>query len=462
MKKRRARDWFDCLLEKISMMCDAVEGHRPCKRKCAAGRDIDICWRFDRIAESKCLFPLQVCCLETWDTGQIEEEKNMQLKWKTCLQVGTTGLALFLLIHYWDGCMGVLGSVVHAAMPLILGCAIAYVINILMRFLETHFPIGKNSAHGRKIRRPICLILAIVLIILIVVLIVRMVVPELIACLEVVAQQLPGALNTAYNWLETHFQISEFLQSETISLPTSDAEWREILGKVANAVAVGVSGIMGTAVSVISSVVSRTVTAAVALVFSLYLLIGKETIGRQGKLLIHTYLPEKLSHKIFYVLETLDHSFHSFIVGQCTEAVILGLLCTVGMVILRLPYAAMVGSLIGCTALIPIAGAYIGGGISAFMIFTVSPMKAVVFLIYLVILQQAEGNLIYPRVVGSSIGLPGIWVLAAVTIGGGVAGIGGMLLGVPLTAAIYQILKVDVHQRQKPETTVDERNQSES
>ena len=138
-------------------------------------------------------------------------------------------------------------------------------------------------------------------------------------------------------------------------------------------------------------------------------------------------------------MRVLNQSFHSFIVGQCTEAVILGLLCMGGMLLLRLPYAAMIGCLVGFTALIPIAGAYIGAVVGAFMIFTVSPVKAVIFIVFLVALQQLEGNLIYPRVVGSSIGLPGVWVLAAVTVGGGVLGIGGMLLGVPIAAAIYQL-----------------------
>ena len=145
-----------------------------------------------------------------------------------------------------------------------------------------------------------------------------------------------------------------------------------------------------------------------------------------------------------HVLAVLDESFHKYIVGQCTEAIILGVMCMVGMWILRLPYAAMISALIAFTALIPVAGAYIGGGIGALMIFTVSPVQALVFLIYLVVLQQLEGNLVYPRVVGTSVGLPALWVLAAVTIGGGVLGIAGMLLGVPLAAALYRLVREQV------------------
>lgn len=205
---------------------------------------------------------------------------------------------------------------------------------------------------------------------------------------------------------------------------------------------------MGVAAGIVSSVFSTTVTVVVGFIFALYLLAGKEKIGGQMTLLFRKYLPAKLVDKIFYVLHVFDGCFHSFIVGQCTEAVVLGVLCMAGMFLLRLPYAAMIGCLIGFTALIPVAGAYIGAVVGAVMIVTVSPVKAIIFIVFLVVLQQLEGNLIYPKVVGSSIGLPGIWVLAAVTVGGGVMGIGGMLLGVPTAAALYRLLQNDV--RKKP------------
>lgn len=158
-------------------------------------------------------------------------------------------------------------------------------------------------------------------------------------------------------------------------------------------------------------------------------------------------MKERTYIKIKYVLSILNTSFHKCIVGQCAEAVILGVLCTLGMLILGLPYATMIGALIALTALIPVAGAYIGAGVGAFMILTVSPVQAVIFLVYILILQQVEGNLIYPRVVGSSMGLPAIWVFVAVTLGGGVMGIPGMLMGVPLVATVYQLVKEDVKEQ---------------
>ena len=206
-------------------------------------------------------------------------------------------------------------------------------------------------------------------------------------------------------------------------------------------------GAFGVVKNVIAATFSTAFTIIMSIIFSLYLLTGKDRLVPQVKKVAKTYLKEPIYHKVNYVIHTLHECFRSFIVGQCVEAVILGSLCAIGMTILRLPYSGMTGALIGFTALIPIAGAYIGGGIGFLMIATVSPMKAIVFVIFLVILQQLEGQFIYPRVVGASIGLPGIWVLAAVTIGGSVLGIGGMLLFVPLTATVYKLLRNDVKKR---------------
>ena len=181
------------------------------------------------------------------------------------------------------------------------------------------------------------------------------------------------------------------------------------------------------------------------MIFSIYLLLGKDRLKGQLMRLIKHYLSEKWYNRLFYLIKVLDDSFHRYIIGQCTEAVVLGVLCTAGMFLLRLPYAPMIGALVGFTALIPVAEAYIGAFVGALMLLTVSSVKSLVFLIYILILQQIEGNLIYPKVVGSSIGLPGIWVLAAVTIGGGIMGVTGMLFGVPVAAAVYKIIKDDIN-----------------
>lgn len=371
----------------------------------------------------------------------------MELKWKSCIKIGVTATALFLITQYWPTFTGLAHIAFGAALPLLLGCAIAYVVNILMSFFERHLITISQTSSLRKIYRPLCMLLAFISIILIAVLIIWMIVPELIRCLQILLEELPEALNTVFLWLEDNLPVNSLLQSKDTILFSSEMDWQKNLAKIMDILLNGLGGAMGVAASVVSSLFSTVVTGLVAFIFSIYLLAGKEKIARQLKLLFSHYLPKKLTNKIYYVSRTLDHSFHSFIVGQCTEAVVLGILCMLGMFLLRLPYAAMIGCLIGFTALIPVAGAYIGAVVGVFMIFTVSPVQALIFLIYLSVLQQLEGNLIYPRIVGSSIGLPGIWVLAAVTVGGGVMGIAGMFLGVPLAATAYQLLKHDVQSK---------------
>ena len=211
--------------------------------------------------------------------------------------------------------------------------------------------------------------------------------------------------------------------------------------------AIGAGGMLNSVVGIATSAMGILVRMLIGFIFALYLLFSKERLEQQGLKIMNAYLKPTQRETVLYVLRTVHEAFTNFIVGQCTEAVILGVLCALGMKLLQLPYAVMTGTIIGVSALIPVAGAYIGGALGAFMIFTVAPSKTIVFLIYLVILQQIEGNLIYPRVVGSSIGLPGLWVLAAVTIGGGVMGVSGMLLGVPLCAAAYRLFADQVNSR---------------
>lgn len=387
----------------------------------------------------------------------------MELKWKTCFRAVVTVLVIYVLINYWNSFANIAGGVLGAVIPLIVGGIMAYAVNILMSFYENIFSkisllVSKNKANNNtngntqkksvisSLKRPFCMILAYFSIVLIVFLIIRMVVPELIGCIELLLDKMPAAIDNTVKWAEQNFDINSLVQTD-IQKFLGDINIKDTIIKGVNILLSGLGGAMGIATQVVTSIISTTVTLAVAFIFSIYILYWKEKLGNQFTRLFKRYIPDKITNKIFYVLGVLNKSFKSFIIGQCTEAVILGVLCMLGMLILRLPYAVMTGCLIGFTALIPIAGAYIGAGVGALMIFTVSPVQSVIFLIYLVILQQIEGNLIYPKVVGSSIGLPGIWVLAAVTVGGGVMGIMGMLVAVPVASAIYQIVREDVNRK---------------
>lgn len=356
----------------------------------------------------------------------------MKLDWKLCLRAGVSLFVLYLSIHYWPALAKLL---VKAMSPLIIGGIIAYVLNILMsKYEKMFFKRGKTA----WFRRPISILGAFFTMAVIIALVVRLVVPQLASCLLVIFEELPGFLDSMTDEIQTWGVVPEDVMETLNSI-----DWQSRIGEIVRVVTTGLGMVFRT----VSSVVSGIVTALLSLIFAIYLLAGKDKLKVQIKRLLHHYLPEKVREKVYYAVGILDDSFRRYIVGQCTEALILGVLCTVGMLLLRLPYATMIGALIAFTALIPVAGAWIGGGVGAFMLLTVSPLKALIFIGYILILQQLENNLIYPKVVGASIGLPGIWVLAAVTVGGGTLGVGGMLLGVPFAAAVYRIIQEDMARR---------------
>ena len=365
----------------------------------------------------------------------------MKLDRKTLLEIGVAGLLLYLVIHYWDQGIGLIGLVLAAASPLVFGAVLAFIVNILMSFFERN--LAKLFRLKKKVKwlRPLCMFLAFISVLLVIFLVVRMIVPELYECLEVLISAIPNAVRTAARWAEDTLNISGLFNQVMTEFQANQEKLQETLTKGVNAVLYGAGSVMSVVVSATSTVVSSVVTLFLGVVFAIHLLTGKERLSSQVKKLLSHFLPAQVNARARYVLRVLNESFHSYIVCQVTEACILGGLCSIGMMILQLDYALMIGCLIGVTALIPIAGAYIGGGIGAIMLFSVDPAKALIFLIFLVVLQQIEGNVIYPRVAGSSLGLPGIWVLAAITIGGGLLGITGMLIGVPLTTAAYRILK---------------------
>ena len=379
----------------------------------------------------------------------------MKFTWKDCFKAAVTVFGLYLAITFWPAAAELLGAVISAGMPLLIGCVIAYVVNILMASYERRLLSHSKSALWHKVRRPVCMLLAFLTLTAIVVIVVLLVVPQLGSCFQVIVAGVPQVMRSVVEFIDEWD-----LLSEDVIASLENVDWQSRIGQIVQMVTSGLGSVVDVMISAVSSVVSWVVTAFMSLIFAIYLLSGKEKIGSQFKRLMHRYLPERVTDKVWYVLDVVNDCFHRYIVGQCTEAVILGVLCALGMALLGLPYAMMVGALIAFTALIPVAGAYIGAGVGAFMILTVDPWKAVVFLIFIVVLQQLEGNLIYPRVVGSSMGLPGIWVLAAVTVGGGIMGIGGMLLGVPIAAAVYRLLKEDV-KRLEPQLPPEETEEPE-
>lgn len=370
-----------------------------------------------------------------------------QIEWRSCLQIVASIFLLYLCITYWPIVSHLAGLVLGAAMPLLLGCIIAYIINILMSFYERHF-FPKNSREiYKKVRRPVCMLGAFLTLIAIVSLICYLVIPQLVSCVSVLLSGVPGVLQNAVEFIGSHGILPD-----SITDTLSGIDWKTKIDQIIQVLTTGVGNAVGAALSALTSVFSWITSALMSLIFSIYLLMGKENLARQFRKVADRYLKKSWVDKISYIIDVFNNSFHRFIVGQCLEAAILGTLCALGMTLLKLPYAAMIGALMAFTALIPVAGAWIGGIVGAIMILTESPIQAVIFVIFILVLQQLENNLIYPRVVGSSMGLPAVWVFTAVTIGGGILGVTGMLLGVPFAAALYRIIQEDVNKEVLPST----------
>lgn len=370
-------------------------------------------------------------------------DERMKLTWKTCFRIVVSVFILYLGIYYWSSVSSLLGKVLSAAVPILIGLIIAYALNILMSFYERHyFTKRADKPFVARSRRTVCMLAAVITLFAIVSLVIWLVIPELVSCVGLLISEIPPTVRRV---LSSEF-VSEVLPQEAVDY-LNGIDWNTLISNVTNVVVSGVGSMASYLLSAATSVISAAVTAFLSIIFAIYLLIGKERLQVQFARLIHTYLSRQESN-FYYVARVFNESFRGYITGQCTEAVILGILCIIGMLIFRFPYAGMIGTLIGFTALIPIAGAYIGAIVGAVMIFTVSPLKALLFLLFIVILQQLEGNLIYPKVVGKSIGLPAFWVLVAITIGGGILGIVGMLIGVPIAAAFYRLLRHDVRRRE--------------
>ncbi len=370
---------------------------------------------------------------------------SFRVETATCVKLAIAVFAVYLCIRYWPQVAKFIMGVFDAAEPLIIGAVVAFLVNILMRSLEKIiFPKAKKQVLITT-RRIICMFLAFILLIGIVALIVWLIAPQLVSCIEIIISEVPPLFNSIVKWLQKTQILPDDIMSELASI-----DWKSNLTKIFDVLTSGIGSVFDIVVSTVTSVFSGVVTALVSLIFAIYILLDKERLSKQFKRLEKCYLGLSKRRKYNHTLQTIKDSFEKFIVGQCKEAVILGVLCSVGMWIFRFPYASMIGALIGFTALIPVAGAYIGAAVGAIMILTESPFKALLFIVFIVVLQQLEGNLIYPKVVGESIGLPGLWVLAAVTIGGGVMGILGMLIGVPLVAAIYKLVGEDMDERLAP------------
>lgn len=368
----------------------------------------------------------------------------MELNKKTMQRIMlliTFAVLLFWGLYNISAVTKVLGKLLDLLSPLLLGICIAFVLNLMMAALERLWDraLAKwDSRWSRKLKRPVCLTLTIVLFIGIIFAIFFILIPRLEEAGSTLVANIPTYVAQIQTWWEN---LSAFGTEHGVTLPELSLDADSVKNTITGFLQEKGDSVVNTTVNITASIVGALVNFLLALVFSLYLLAQKETLLAQSRRLLRRSLPQKAADRLLRLLSLSNNAFSSFVTGQVTEAFILGTLCCLGMLILRLPYALPVSVIIATLSLIPIFGAWIGAATGAFLIVFQSPIKALTFLIFLLILQQVEGNLIYPKVVGKSVGLPGLWVLAAVTLGGGAFGVLGMLLGVPVCSIVYSLVQ---------------------
>lgn len=369
------------------------------------------------------------------------ENRKRLSKW--LIRIVAACILIFLGVQNINAIAKAVSWTVGLVMPLLLGLAFALILNVPMRFFESILWPKAQRPIARKLRRSAAYGISLIMILGILAGVVWLVIPELVEAVKLIAQ----------STIDFVSRISAMDAAELAQQPFGrlllSADWDTMLTTLETWLKEQGGSIMNTVVGTVSSVVDGVVDLFVAIVFSIYILFSKEVLKSQAKRLIRVWLPERFGEWLIHAASVINMNFRSFVSGQTLEAVILGSLCIIGMLLFGIPYAPMVGTLVGVTALIPVIGGLIGAVVGAFMILTVSPVKAVIFLAFLIVLQQLEGNLVYPKVMGSRVNLPGMWILAAVTVGGSIAGPIGMLLAVPTASTMYILLREATEKREK-------------
>lgn len=352
---------------------------------------------------------------------------------------------IFVLVAVWnfellyEGILFLWGVI----LPFVLGGVIAFIVNIPMNFFERKL-FGEKQKRWKKVARPVSLLLTWLVILGIVAIVVLVVLPELGQTILGLGKTIQDFVPEVQKWA-----IGIFNDNEEIVKMISDIDfkWDELLGNLVDFLKNGAGSVLDTTMEAAKSIINGVTTFFIAFVFSLYALLQKEKLGEQVKKLMCAFMPEDWRNILLALGTVVNKSFTSFFTGQGLEAVILGLMFLVVMAILQMPYALLISVLIAFTALIPMFGAFIGCAVGTLLIFMVSPVKALIFVIVFLVLQQIEGNFIYPHVVGNSVGLPPIWVLVAVTLGGNLMGVVGMLIFIPLMSVVYTLLRGIVNRR---------------
>ena len=354
---------------------------------------------------------------------------------------------IIVCLWKYETVLDILFFLLNILTPFILGGAIAFVLNVPMNFVQRHLfkeERIRNRKVSQKLARPVSMVLVLIAVFGIVAIVMFILIPQLGETFANLGRSIQAFIPQLQEWAARLFNDNKEIMDTVNNL---EFDWNKIMDTGINFFKSGAGSVVDSTITAAKSIVSGLTTFFIAFVFAIYILLQKEKLGVQAKKVLFAFVRRGRAEATVEVLSLTYNTFSSFLTGQCVEAVILGSMFAVSMTILKLPYALLVGMLIAFTALIPIFGAFIGCGVGAFLIFMVDPMKALIFVVLFLVLQQIEGNLIYPKVVGGSIGLPAIWVLVAVTLGGSLFGIVGMLVFIPIVSVVYTLLKEDVNKR---------------
>lgn len=367
---------------------------------------------------------------------------------KKIIGIISFSIILYFVLQNIGAIRNIVANILGILSPFLIGAGIAFVLNIPMKFFEEKLLKPKKMKNGKmkqsKLKRPISILFSFILIILLISFVIKLVIPQLISVIIMFISEVPDFLYDVKDWA---IEMTKQYPDISSQIQRIEINWQQLTNDVISLVSNLASGLVTSSIGFMVGLIGGIFNAIISIIFAMYILISKEKLAEQFKKIVRAYWPEEKAKYLLEISVLSQNTFYNFITGQCTEAVVIGILCFLGMVLLKLPFAATISVLVGVTALIPIVGAFIGVIVGAILILSIAPIKSIIFIVFLIILQQIETNVIYPKVVGDSVGLPGMWVLVAVVVGGSLGGMLGLLLGLPTISVLYTIFRNDVHKR---------------
>ena len=353
-------------------------------------------------------------------------------------------IVLYWILHDTERVKAVYRIIKGVVSPFVLGASLAFILNVPMRAFEGMF----RGVANLKLRRILSVLLTFVAVLLVLTLVFVLLIPQMSSTIQSLIPKLYTFVANSEDFVMSFLEKNpEFMDWVVNNTDFENLDWAGLAQRVITWLGTSVSNIMDGAFTAIGSISGALMDAVIAIVFAIYCLFQKETLARQGRKLLYAFLPEKISDEIIRIMRLTNSTFSNFLSGQCIEVCILGCLFAVSMAIFKMPYIPLVSVLVAVTAFIPVVGAWVGCVLGAFFIFVANPLQAVWFVVMFLVLQQIENNLIYPRVVGTSIGLSGMWVLVAVAVGGELMGVAGMFLMIPVTSVLYTLLRETTNKR---------------